>query len=111
MTVGAAIQEHCLATGVPKPSYFYEGSDFWVEFRKNIYYPEYLQSMGLHERQVKGVLFAKEKGKITNSDYQGLNSVSKRTATRELTELLDNYKLLKREGTSGSSIIYKLVGP
>jgi ATP-dependent DNA helicase RecG len=57
------------------------------------------------------VLFAKEKGKITNSDYQKLNEVSKRTATRELTSLVDTYKILIKESTSGSSISYKTVGP
>ncbi|WP_144243278.1 hypothetical protein [Sphingobacterium sp. ML3W] len=60
--------------------------------------------------QVKAVLFAKDKGKITNSDYQVLNSISKRTATTELTELVDKFKVLIKTGTSGSSIFYKIVG-
>lgn len=60
---------------------------------------------------MKAVFFTKENGKITNSDYQELNEVSKRTATRELTALVDTFKTLVKEGTSGSSIIYKIVGP
>lgn len=35
-------------------------TDFWVVFRKDIYYAEYLTTLGLNERQVKAVLFVKE---------------------------------------------------
>src|SRR5690606_6160922 len=86
--------ELCVAAGLPEPSYVVEGSDFWVIFKKDIYNTEYLESLGLNDRQVKAVLFAKEKGKITNSDYQTLNSISKRTATTELTELSSKFKIL-----------------
>ena len=102
--------ELCIAKGLPKPTYLVEGSDFWVIFRKDIYYPEYLQSLGLNDRQIKAVIFVKEKGKITNSDYQLLNDISKRTATTELTELVNKFKVLNKIGTSGSSISYKIVG-
>ena len=44
-----------------------------------------------------------KKGKITNSDYQSLNGISKRTATTELTELADKFKVLTKTGTSGFS--------
>ncbi|HOE39792.1 MAG TPA: ATP-binding protein [Bacteroidales bacterium] len=102
--------ELCIATGLPKPLYIVEGSDFWVIFRKDIYHTEYLQSLGLNDRQIKAVLFAKENGKITNSDYQSLNNISKRTATTELTELVNQFKVLTKTGTSGSSVSYKIVG-
>ncbi|MEN5435840.1 ATP-binding protein [Sphingobacterium faecium] len=102
--------ELCIAGGLPEPSYLVEGSDFWVEFRKDIYNAEYLVSLGLNNRQVNAVLFAREKGKITNSNYQTLNNISKRTATTELTELVDKFKVLLKTGTSGSSISYKIVG-
>lgn len=102
--------ELCVSEGLPKPSFIFESSDFWVTFRKDIYHTEYLQSLGLNDRQVRAVLFAKEKRKITNSDYQALNKISKRTATNELTELVEKHSVFKREGTSGSSVLYKLVG-
>ncbi len=100
----------CEVEGLPKPTYIAEGSDFWVEFRKDIYHTQYLQSLGLNNRPVKAVLYAKDKGKITNSDYQALNDISKRTATTELTELAEKFKVLVKTGTSGSSISYKIVG-
>lgn len=102
--------ELCLSEGLPKPIYIVEGSDFWVIFRKDMFHTEHLQSLGLNERQIKAVLFVKEKGKITNSNYQELNNISKRTATTELTELVDKFKIFTKIGTSGSSISYRMVG-
>lgn len=52
--------------------------------------------------KVKAVLFARDKGKITNGDYQALNDISKRTATSELTELAEKFKILTRTDTSGA---------
>ncbi len=102
--------ELCVAEGLPKPSYQFKGSDCWVVFKKDIYHEEYLQSLGLNTRQIKAALYAKENSKITNSIYQELNDVSKRTATNELTELSDKFKVLIRVGTSGSAISYRTVG-
>jgi len=64
--------------------------------------------MGLNGRQIKAVLFVKEKGKISNADYQELFSVSKATATRDLTELLDKYELLEKIGQTGAGASYIL---
>lgn len=96
--------------GLPEPSFYYKSSGFWVEFRKDIYNEEYLNELGLNERQVKAVLFVKEKGKIANSDYQNLNDVSKATATRDLTELVENHKIFKRSGEVGAGTNYVLIG-
>jgi ATP-dependent DNA helicase RecG len=104
------MMNYCLEAGIPAPNYSFEGSDFLVEFRKDIYHEEYLIELGLNERQIKAVLYTKENEKITNSDYQKLNEISKRTATNELTELVEKYVLFERKGTSGSSIFYKIMG-
>ncbi|MEN6569636.1 MAG: hypothetical protein ABFC18_06475 [Rikenellaceae bacterium] len=45
--------------------------------------------------QIKIVLYVKEHVKITNAEYQKINSVSKTTATRDLAELTDTYKILE----------------
>ena len=99
----------CLEAKIPAPQISCDGNDFWTVFRKNIYNKEDLTNLGLNERQIKAVLYAKEKGKITNSEYQTINSVSKRTATNDLTELVSK-SLLKKIGTSGSNIWYEVVG-
>lgn len=102
--------KECELAGLPKPNYFYDMSGFFVEFRKDIYNEEYLKSLALSDRQVKAVLYLKEKGKITNSDYQTLNAVSKATATRDLTELVEKFKILKRSGDIGAGTNYILIG-
>lgn len=61
-------------------------------------------------RQVKAVLFAKENREITNSEYQKIASVSKRTASNDLTELVERHKVLKKIGASGAGIYYQIMG-
>ena len=102
--------EQCLEMGLPKPVFFYKSSGFWVEFRKDIYNKEYLEELGLNDRQIKAVLYIKEKGKINNSDYQDLNEVSKATATRDLTELVEVHKIFNRSGEVGAGTNYVLIG-
>ena len=64
----------------------------------------------LNERQIKAVLYAKDNNKISNKEYQSINNVSKRTATNDLTELVEKFKILNKIGTSGAGIYYKLMG-
>ncbi|HET8810347.1 MAG TPA: ATP-binding protein [Flavobacteriaceae bacterium] len=98
--------EQCLKMGLPEPSFYYKSSGFWVEFRKDIYNQEYLEELGLNERQVKAVLFVKEKGEITNKEYQSLNETSDRTASRDLENLVHLSVFLKQGEKKGTS--YKL---
>ena len=101
------IIDKCTEAGLPEPKYYYEASDFWLEFRKDIYNEEYLQTLNLNNRQIKAVLFVKESGKITNSEYQKINSIGKTTATEDLSELV-KLKLLKPSGVKGRGAKYEL---
>jgi ATP-dependent DNA helicase RecG len=58
-----------------------------VTFWKDPYTPEQLKKQGLNERQIKAVLYAKEKGSITNRDYRSLTGVSDETTRQELAQL------------------------
>jgi ATP-dependent DNA helicase RecG len=60
----------------------------------------------LNERQIKAVLFVKEKGEISNKDYQEICKVSKGTATKELRELIEEFNILERKGIVGAGTIY-----
>ena len=55
------------------------------------------------------VLYVKEKGRITNAEYQQLCTVSKRTASDGLSEL-EAKGLLERVGTTGKGTYYRLKG-
>lgn len=100
----------CIQFGIPKPKYFYDMSGFWVEFRKDVFDMEYLKSLGLNERQIQAIKFVKENGKINNSEYQVINDVSKATATRDLSELVEKYQIFSRTGEVGAGTNYILIG-
>jgi ATP-dependent DNA helicase RecG len=101
------IIKECKQAGIPEPIFSYYSSDILVELRKDIYNEKYLISLNLNDRQVKAVLFAKDKGKITNSEYQTLNDCSRNTASKDLTELVDK-DLLKSSGQKGAGAFYTL---
>jgi ATP-dependent DNA helicase RecG len=102
--------KECIDAGKPKPLYYYDMSGFFVEFRKDIFSEKYLKSLGLNDRQEKAIIFIKERGKISNSEYQELNNVSKATATRDLSELVEKYEILRRAGDIGAGTNYVLIG-
>ena len=81
------MNEQCAAAGLPQPLYYYESSGFWVVFRKDTLNEEDLRAKGLNERQIKAVLYVKEKGQITNKEYQVINETNGRPALRDLDDL------------------------
>lgn len=97
------MNEQCTAAGLPNPLYYYDSSGFWVVFRKDLFNEEDLKVKGLNDRQIKAVLYVKEKGRITNKEYQEINKVSRQSATNELTELSDKYNLLSNKGYGAGS--------
>lgn len=96
----------CKQNGLPSPEFKEVFGGFLVVFRKDIYTEEYLHNLGLNERQQKAVMYTKEKGKITNSDYQKLNNVSNKTSYLELSALVEK-NIFVVEG-SGKKVAYKV---
>ncbi len=102
------IIEKCIEAGLPSPLYSYEGSDFWVEFKKDIYHKEYLQSPSASSGyKVPNAGIAQHK-KLTNSEYQKINDCSRNTASNDLSELVEK-ELLKPSGQKGAGAYYKLI--
>ena len=97
----------CIDAKIPVPQFSCKGNDFWTIFRKDIYNKEDLSKLGLNDRQIKAVLCVKENGKITNSEYQKINKISKRTASYDLIELIKKYNLLKQIGR-GAGTYYEI---
>jgi len=100
------MRKACVKAGIPEPK-FEEHQGFRVIFRKDIYTEEYLQKIGLNERQIKAVMYVKEKRKITNQEFQKLLNVSKRTVTNDLEDLVKR-QLFEKVGTRGRGTFYKL---
>jgi len=97
----------CLEAKIPVPQFSCKGNDFWTVFRKDIYNKEDLSKLGLNERQIKAVLYVKEKGKITNSEYQEINGIRKSVAIDELRDLVEQ-RLFARIGETGRGTYYEL---
>lgn len=104
------IIDTCKLADLPEPDMKELDGGFIITLFKDNISLEKLGKLGLNDRQVKAVLFVKENGKITNSEYQELYSISKATATRDLTELVENYNLLEKLGQTGVGTAYILKG-
>jgi len=104
------IVDLCNEQDLPEPDYREEQGGFSVWFYKDIYTEENLRKMELNERQLKAVMYVKEKGKITNKEYQKVCNTSERTATRDLVDLLDK-GLFKKRGVTGKGVEYSLKAP
>jgi len=97
----------CQEAKIPAPQFSCKGNDFWTVFRKDIYNKEDLSKLGLNERQIKAVLYVKENGKITNSEYQEVNGIGKSVTIDELRNLVDK-QVLVRIGETGRGTYYEL---
>lgn len=100
------IMDTCRKAGLPEPTIEEVAGGMQITFLKDIFSEDYLKRLGLNERQIKAVRYVKENGKITNSDYQELLGVARRTATRDLTELVEK-GILKSSETRGAGAYYK----
>jgi ATP-dependent DNA helicase RecG len=104
------IIDTCKQAVLPEPEMIESDGGFSITLFKDNISHEKLGKLGLNDRQVKAVLIVKEEGKITNSKYQELFDVSKATATRDLTELVENFGLLDKVGQTGVGTAYILKG-
>ena len=99
--------EQCSLAKLPPPTITNDGSDFLIVFRKDIFNAVDLGKLGLSDRQIKAMLYVKEKGKITNSEYQEINEIGKSVTIDELRNLVDK-QLLVRIGETGRGTYYEL---
>ena len=98
----------CKQQGLPEPEFVdKEGGGFKVVFRKDHISPEILRRLELNERQIHAVLHLKSVGTLTNSQYQELTGAEKRTASRDLAELVER-GLIERVGATGRGVKYRL---
>jgi len=103
----------CKEQNLPEPEFVErkEGiGEFAVLFYKDIFNEEELRKRGLNERQIKAVKYVKEKGKITNREYQEISKISERTATRDLLDLVVK-KIFVQVGSTGKGTNYILMTP
>jgi len=92
---------------LPEPEFKEEMGGFSVYFRKDVYNEENLKKMGLNKRQIKAVMYVKEKGKITNREYREMFDITDRTALNDLKALCEK-GIMVRIGKTGRSTGYTL---
>ncbi|NDV59708.1 ATP-binding protein [Bacteroides sp. 519] len=102
------IIETCKEAGLPEPELTERDGGFLVTLFKDNLTKEQLLNLGLNVRQIKAVLYVKEKGKITNKEYQEMNEVSRNTASSELKELENGFSILINKG-QGAGSFYELI--
>lgn len=96
------IIETCKEAGLPEPELTERDGGFLVTLFKDILTEEQLVKLGLNTRQIKAVQYVKEKGRITNKEYQKINEISDRTSSRDLEDLVAK-GVLKRVGDKKSA--------
>lgn len=98
----------CKTDGLPAPDLKEKEGGFIVTLFKDKFSEKELQKLGLNERQIKAVLYVKEKGRITNRKYQEINtSITDRTALRDLEFLIEK-GIFKRIGEKKAAY-YELI--
>jgi ATP-dependent DNA helicase RecG len=100
------IIDTCKEAELPEPEMQELDGGFSITLFKNTLTEEKLTKLGLNARQIKAVLFVKEKGKITNKEYQEINETSDRTALRDLENLIELNVFVKEGEKKGTN--YKL---
>jgi ATP-dependent DNA helicase RecG len=101
------IVEVCKAAGLPEPEFVEHAGGFQTIFLKDIYTEQYLSKLGINDRQIKAILYIKEKGFITNAILQSINSAGKSTTTLDLQDLV-NREIIVQEGKAGRGVKYRL---
>jgi len=84
----------CLNYGLPEPIFEEISGGIIVMLRKETS-EELLKEKGLNERQIKIISYIREKGSVTNKEYQQIFGVSKRTASSDLSDLFKKNVLSK----------------
>ncbi len=104
------IVENCKKQGLPEPDFNNENGVMEVTLYKDRFTEEYLKKLGLNERQIKAVMYVKDKGKITNKEYRNLVKLSDEGARQDISGLVKNGILVQRGKGRSVRYVLKQVG-
>ena len=88
----------CREADLPTPDFIQRGNQFVVTIWRSWLTENTIQKLNLSDRQKAGVHYVKKSGKVTNSGYQNLAKVSRKTAARDLEKLVEK-GVFERIGT------------
>lgn len=90
--------DRCNEVGIPEPDFEQRAGQFVVALWRDWLTEEVMAGLGLSERQRKAIAHVKVNGRITNSDYQEITGVIRKTAARDLDDLVEK-GILKQVGS------------
>ena len=99
--------DECRRHGLPEPRFGQDGREFMVTLWRHWLTPERMAKLGLNDRQRQAVDLLRIRQRITNAEYQAAFGVARRTAHRDLADLVDK-GLLTMVGSIGTGTYYVL---
>lgn len=104
--------EYCKAENTPEPEIRFTDTHFYIVFRQNRDYLKMTEKEKfkevdlsfLNSRQKKALDYVRKRGRITNKEYVKTNDISRETAKRDLSDLV-NKGILRRVG-KGRGLYY-----
>lgn len=97
----------CRKAHLPEPLFEQLNQQFSVTIWRNWLTDQRLEEFDLNDRQLAAVQHLKSHRCITNSEYQDLFKVAKRTASQDLQHLT-SLGLIEKEGTTGKGVFYRI---
>lgn len=100
----------CRTQGLPDPVFQSTANSFTVTLRKDNLSDERLRQIGMNSRQLQAIHYVRQNGSISNSEHQNLTGATRRTAARDLEQLVEA-ELMDRSTQSGRTVRYTLAQP
>jgi len=82
------IIKRCRDAGLPEPKFEEKMGFFVITFWRSTVTEEYLEKIGINERQHKAIKFIRQKGRIGRSEYVELCGCSPKTAYNDIQDLV-----------------------
>lgn len=97
----------CEEAGLPEPTFELRGDSFVLTLWRDRFTPRVLADLALNARQLDAIAHLKTHLALTNSEYQTRFEASKRTASRDLDDLVKK-RVVAKLGTTGKGVRYVL---
>lgn len=86
---------YCHEAGLPPPVFKSSDNEFRVVLWRDVFSDEILNELGVSDRQRKGIAHVKRHGRIVNGEYQKIAAVQRKTAARDLDDLVAKGVLIR----------------
>ncbi len=99
--------ERCNQAGLPAPDFEERAGQFVTTLWRDWLTDNIIERLELNDRQKQAIAYLKRHRRISNPEYQQLTKATKKTATRDLTDLKKR-KIVDQVGTRGPGVHYIL---